>query len=322
MAANPLRVVLRGLLGLAAAVVLLAGAWFAWHLVPRDDYFAKRHGEIATVQAGPLREHPGGFVSRALTLVADNGLTVHARLLRPARVDAPLPGLVLIGGHRTGRDAVDVIGNPGAMAVIALDYPYEGDGDFDSLESFLWNAGALQRGLLDTPPALMLGLDWLLEQPWIDPGRVELAGVSLGAPFATVAGAVDPRFRRVWVIHGGADLRRWIQANLRKLVPRPALRPAAAWLLYAVAYGPSFRPEAWAPRISPRPVVIIGAVEDERLAPEQVQALYDATLQPKSLIWTGGPHVDTGRPEVVGALLDIVRPAVLGEVEPGGPAPP
>jgi hypothetical protein len=322
MASHPVRILLKGLLGLAAAVVLVAAGWFAFHLVPRDGYFAKRHGEIAAVEEGPLTEHPGGFVSQPLTLVADNGLTVHARLLRPATIDAPLPGLVLLGGHRTGRDAVDVIGHPGAMAVIALDYPYDGDGDFRSLEGFLWNVGALQRGLLDTPPALMLAFDWLLDQPWVDPDRVELAGVSLGARFATVAGAVDARFRRVWVIHGGADLRRWIEANLRRLVPREALRPAVAWFLYAVAYGPSFRPETWAPRISPRPVVIIGATEDERLAPAQVQALYDASREPKSLIWMGGPHVDPGRSEVVRALLDIVRPAIVGNGEPVGPATP
>ena len=310
---------LLGALGLVAG--LAVGGWLAFHLVPRDDYFTLRQGELIDVLAGPVVEHGDGFVSQSLRLTADNGLAVDARLLRPADAGTPMPGIVLLGGHRTGRDAVDVIGDPGAMAVLALDYPYRGDSRFDTLSSFLWNVGALQRGLLDTPPALVLALDWLLAQPWIDPGRVELVGVSLGTPFATVAGAVEPGFRRVWLIHGGADVRRWIEDNLQRIVPRAWLRPAASWLLYAVAYGPSFRPEEWVHRISPRPVVIVGAREDERLAPEQVEALYDAARQPKSLVWMGGRHVDPGRPEVVGSLLDIVREGILGEAG-GGAAEP
>jgi hypothetical protein len=313
-----IRILFRILVGLALLTVLAAGGWLAFHLVPRDDYFSIRHGELIDVVAGPLIEHSDGFVSRSLRLTADDGLTVEARLLRPAEIDQPIPGIVLLGGHRTGRDAVDVIGDPGPMAVIALNYPYRGDGDFRTLASFLWNVGALQRGLLDTPPALMLALDWMIQQPWMDPDRAELVGVSLGTPFATAAGAIDPRFRRVWLIHGGADVRRWIQDNLDRLVPQTWLRPAASWLLYAVAYGPSFRPEKWVPRVAPRPVVIVGAKGDQRLAPDQVEALYEAANEPKSLIWMEGPHVDTDKPEIVGPLLDLVRTGILG---PPGDAP-
>lgn len=315
-----MRTLARAMLGLVAAAAVLIAGWLAFHLVPRVDYFAERHGTLEAVEQGPLVEHPGGFVSRQLRLSNDNGLSVNARLLRPADVDDPLPGIVLLGGHRTGQDAIDVIGDPDGMAVLALDYPYRGDDGFSTLSSFLWNVGSLQRGLLDTPPAMMLGLDWLVSQPWIDRDRVELVGVSLGTPFAAVAGAVDTRFARVWIIHGGADIRRWIEDNLQRLVPRDWLRVPASWFLYAVAYGPSFRPEAWVGQISPRPVVIVGAREDERLSTEQVQALYDAARQPKALVWMGGPHVDTGKPEIVGALLEIVRSRILGPAE-GNPAP-
>ncbi|MEJ2514276.1 MAG: hypothetical protein P8080_01795 [Gammaproteobacteria bacterium] len=317
-----MRSLARLLLGLVIAALVLVSGWLVFHLVPRDEYFAERHGTLQATDAGPLVEHPGGFVSRQLRLSNDNGLSVRARLLRPANVDEPLPGIVLLGGHRTGQDAVDVIGDPDGIAVLALDYPYRGDDDFGTLSSFLWNVGSLQRGLLDTPPALMLGLDWLLEQPWIDPRRVELVGVSLGTPFATVAGAVDDRFARVWIIHGGADVRRWIEDNLDRVLPQAWLRAPASWFLYAVAYGPSFRPEKWVGQISPRPVVLVGARQDERLAPEQVQALYDAAGQPRELVWMGGPHVNTGRPEIVGALLEIVRSRMLPSspvTSPGAP---
>ena len=49
---------------------------------------------------------------------------------------------------------------------------------------------AIRGAIFDTPPALMLAADYLLGQPDADPRRLEVVGVSLGAPFAILAGAL------------------------------------------------------------------------------------------------------------------------------------
>ena len=53
-------------------------------------------------------------------MTASTGLVVDLRVVRPADIAGRLPLVVLLGGHRTGRDAVDVVGYPGAMVVAAL----------------------------------------------------------------------------------------------------------------------------------------------------------------------------------------------------------
>jgi len=256
--------------------------------------------------AEPEQAEPGGYLSQALQVRGDNGRTVDLRVLRPADAAGRLPLMVLLGGHRTGRDAVKLLGAPGPVIVAALDYPYTGPERPRGLRQSLATIPAAREALLDTPPSVCLALDWLIAQPWVDPTRVELVGVSLGVPFAAVAGALEPRFRRVWLIHGGADNRAWIAHNLERKVKQDWLRGPAAWLVWLMAHGPTIEAEYWVPRIAPRPLMIVGATEDRRLPPKLVEKLYAAAREPKELIWTAGGHVDR-RPEAVQQLLDTVR---------------
>ena len=235
------------------------------------------------------------------------------RVLRPAAWDAPMPVILLIGGHRTGRQAVDLLEEPGPLVVAAVDYPVDDTG-LRSLADFLIHQRRVGQGLLDTPPALSLAVDWLAGQPWVDPERIEIAGVSFGAPFAAVAGAVDPRFRRVWIVHGAADNRRWIEHNLAPHVEQEWLRGPVAWLLHLVAYGPSLRTEEWVARIAPRPVIVAGAREDERVPRELVRRLYEAAGEPREIVWTEGGHVGTHRSEVMAALVGLLRARVTGQL--------
>jgi dienelactone hydrolase len=295
-------------LGLAAAATAF---WVLDHLRPRDAEFTRRRGSVVSVQAQPEEAHGNAFVSQAVRVTADTGLHVDFRVLRPAGPRGPLPLVVILGGHETGRDAVDLVGDPGPMVVAALNYPYRGPAKPSGWRQVLGTIPAAQRALLDTPPAVSLALDWLVEQPWVDRTRVELVGASLGVPFAAVAGARDPRFRRVWLIHGAADNRGLLEHNLRSRIANGWLRAGAADLLYLLAYGPTLEPARWVPRIAPRPVVIIGATDDERLPRANVERLYAAAGEPKELIWTQGRHIEPSRPEVLRQLLAVVRTRVL-----------
>ena len=287
-------------------ILLTTAGWLALQARPKYGYFSARRAAMTAFKPEPVRTEAGGFVSQAVRVRGDNGLTVDLRVLRPGGDAIRRPLVVLLGGHRTGRDAVDLLGAPGPFVVAALDYPYDGPERPRGWRQSLATIPAARRALLDTPAAVLLALDWLVAQPWVDPARVELVGVSFGVPFAAVAGANDPRFRRVWLIHGGAGNREWIEHNLPARVKSDWLRYLAGRLVYLLAHGPTLETEYWAPRIAPRPVIIIGAREDRRLPNHLVERLHTAAGSPKELIWTEGGHVDR-RPEAVRQLLDTVR---------------
>jgi dienelactone hydrolase len=296
----------RWMAGLSLAALILPAAWLGLQARPKHDYFAARRATLGGFEAEPVRAEAGGFVSQGVRVRGTNGLTVDLRVLRPADDTVRRPLVVILGGHRTGRDAVGLLGAPGPFVVAALDYPYEGPERPRGWRQSLATIPAARRALLETPPAVLLALDWLVKQPGVDPARVDLVGVSLGVPFATVAGALDPRFRRVWLIHGGAGNREWIEHNLRAKVASDRLRGLLARLVYLLAHGSTLEPGHWVSRIAPRPLIVIGAREDRRLPPSLVERLHAAAGEPKELIWTEGGHIDR-RPEAVQRLLDTVR---------------
>lgn len=285
----------------------IPAVWLLSHLVPRPGHFETRRGALAGAEVGPIERHPDGFVSQSVRVASSTGLAVDLRVLRRAAVGEPQALVLLLGGHRTGRDAIEVVKNPGNVVVAALDYPYHGPERPRGLIESLRSVPAIQQGLLDTPPAVLLALDWLITQPFVDPTRVELLGVSLGVPFAAVAGALDPRFRRVWLIHGSADNRAWLASRLEKRIPAPAVRWTAAGLLHLLAHGSTLRTAEWVPRIAPREVVVVGATEDEQMLRSQVKRLHAAAGEPKVLLWSEGGHVGSRRTDIVQQLLSMVR---------------
>jgi fermentation-respiration switch protein FrsA (DUF1100 family) len=298
------------------ATTAFPALWLADHLCPRSEYFVQRRGRLVSAHVRPDPPSGAAFRSETVCITADTGLTVELRVLRPARQSRPLPLVVLLGGHRTGRNAIDVVGDPGELVVAALDYPYHGPEKVRGWRQAIAALPLIQRGLLDTPPAISLAVDWLERQPWVARQQIEIVGVSLGAPFAATAGALDRRFRRVWIIHGGADIRGWIEHNLQNQVRNAWLRARAATLVYLLAYGRSFESTKWVGCIAPRPLIIIGAKDDERLPRPMVERLYAAAGEPKELIWTEGGHINPGQPEIVRQLLEIVRGRIGAGIRP------
>jgi hypothetical protein len=58
-------------------------------------------------------------------------------------------------------------------------------------------------------------------------------------------------------------------------------------------------------RIAPRPLVIVGAREDERTPAGQIELLYELAGEPKRLRWTEGNHIEPDRVEIIAELLRI-----------------
>ena len=282
----------------------------------------ERRSSLAAVIEGPI-VHEDNHELRDVRLRAKSGIEVELtvkRRLSDANPDTRRPLALVLGGHRTARSAVKFIPDAGDMIVAALSYPYAGEPRPDALE-FVRDIPNIRQAFLDTPPAIMLALDYLLAQPDVDSSWVELVGVSLGGPFVTIAAALDERISRVWVVHGSAGSYGPLEVSMRREIPIPGLRHAAAALSALIINGPSMAPERWAPRVSPRPFVMVNARDDERMPRELVDRLFERAKEPKRIVWLPGGHVRSSA-AVLKPLVDTVVAMMSSEpprTETGAP---
>jgi len=293
---------------LALIVVLsisLSLVWLRWESSrPRDDWWTERHGQIETAAVDTAVTKFGQRLE-SVWLTSDSGLQVFFRIVRNADSDARHPILMILGGHRTGSDAVDLFGDIGRHIVVGVDYPYDGP---DKVKGVLPVAKTLpkaRQAFLDTVPAVSLIVDWLVEQPWVDPDRIYVIGASLGVPFATTATARDPRIAGLILVHGAADNRLWLQAQVERRIDTAILHYPLATVLHWLAYGPVLDTREHIARVSPRPVLIIGATDDERTPAGQTELLFEAAREPRRLRFTDGQHIQPNRPEIIAELLRV-----------------
>ncbi len=320
-----LRILLRRLLGyglLLLALSIAAGlGWLRWTAhQPREQWFDERKGRLvdATIQRSTT---PSGQLTERVVLGSDSGLEVVMRLIRDDQVNGPLPVLLVLGGHRTGSDAVDLFGDVGRRVVVGIDYPYDGPAKVRGIGQSLAAIPAARQAFLDTVPAVSLAIDWLDGQPWADPDRIILIGASLGVPFAATAAAREPRVTGVMLVHGAADNRLWLEAQVARRVAAQAVHYPLSVLLHWLAYGPVHDTSAHVSAIAPRPLVIIGAREDERTPAGQTETLFALAGEPKRLRWTDGAHIEPDRPAIIAELLQIAEQemAFLGGRHEKGP---
>ncbi len=274
--------------------------------VPKRAYFMERAGELTDAKI--TASSGGAVINETLALESSTGLRVDLRVKRPAASAAgKLPVLLVLGGENTGKDAVDLGGTPDGIAYVAIDYPYTGK---RKLKGFWTTAGAIpaiQRAFLDTPPALSLAVDWLLQQDWVDADRIEMVGVSLGVPFAAVCGAMDQRLSRIWLLHGGADNLAWVVHAGRKDIENETLRRWVARGALLLVYGNSFDTARWIDEIAPRPLIIVAAKDDDFVPRDAITPFVEAADSDHvELIWTEGLHINPKRPHELRQLLDIV----------------
>ena len=303
-----------GITGLLLLAVI--AVYFIGLAVPRHDYFIDRVGQIA--RSDYQITTTSSVVNETLRLHSTTGLKVDMRVMRPVEsTERKLPVLLLVGGHITGKDAVDLVGEPSGVAFAAIDYPYEGNPTPDGTWQFIANMPHIQQTFLDAPPALALALSWIIEQPWADPQRIELVGVSLGVPFAAVAGATEKRFSRVWLMHGGGDNVRWLEHVGREHIDNPTLRRIAVRVGLLFVYGNSLDTMDWIQEIAPRPLVIVAAHDDDYVPRESQEPLVAAAKSEYiDIIWTEGLHIRPDRPAELQQLLDIVLSRVLNRDQP------
>lgn len=291
---------------LCATLVVSTIAGVLWLLRDPSPRMDARRSALAAIEVGPATTD-GTATEQVVRLRATSGLAFELALRGPiasAPGDSALrrPLFVLLGGHQRGKRVGALIGDTRGKLFASLEYPFEGDASATGMR-LVAQVPAIRRALFDTPAAVQLALDYLLERPDVDPTRVELVGASFGAPFATIAAARDPRVTRLWLAHGGGDPFAMIDQGLKRDIGFAPARIAAAGIVTLLASGPRLAPERWIARVSPRPIVMLNAEEDERIPRRAVETLWEAARAPKEMVWLPGPHVRGDRPDVLERLV-------------------
>ena len=280
----------RGIAGVVLVVLFVLGAGLMYLLRDPLPRFRERRSKLASAVEGETTiEH--GFALTPVHVTATSGLALDV-VVRRAIVDSgkKLPVALILGGHYKGKDAARMLGDTRGVIAVALSYPFTGDPRPDAA-TFLREIPQIRAAFLDTPPAIMLALDYVRALPDVDTARVEAVGVSLGAPFICIAGALDRRFTRVWSLHGSGGSYVPLEANMRRNIPFAPLRVLAAGIANVIIDGPQLDPARWVGKISPRPFMMVNALDDERLPRSAVEELYASAREPKELIWMSGIHV-------------------------------
>ncbi len=299
---------------LAGAVQLVAAAWLLRDPLPY--IYARRSALASAVESEPTII--GDSEMRRVRLVATSGLAVDVNIRRHLSASSKrLPVVVLLGGHVTGAEAARIVGETRGVLVAAVSYPFDGDHRPSKL-TFLKQIPSIRRAFHDTPAALMIALDYLVRHPSADPTRVHGVGVSLGAPFMTIAGALDTRFTSIWAIHGSGGSFAPLEASMRRSISLLPLRYFSAAVANVIIAGPHLAPERFAPLIAPRRFIMVNATNDERIPRASVDALYRSASEPKEQIWMSGGHVHADAPTIQ-RLVQIVMERVSSEGKGGEP---
>ena len=256
------------------------------------SYFVQRHGQLATIYEAEEDPRAGHEILR-IRLENDFGLVVNGYAKIPlghtGSTDqaARYPAFLLLGGVRTGKHTLDYIDNTRNVILLALDYPYRGKKSGLSPVEFLRAIRPIRQAVIDTPPAAMLAVDYLLRRKDVDPERIILVGGSVGAVFAPAVAATDTRIAAAVMLFGAADIQALLRANIDT---NGWLAAPAAWL-GAVLASP-VEPAKYVGNIAPRPVFMLNGTGDPRMPEACSRYLHEAANDPKSIRWIDAGHVN------------------------------
>ena len=269
---------------IGSAAALAAAALAAW-LIGRTP----RYGALVAAAERELPSPDPRYRLRSVLIRGEGGGTVACLLRRPAGGNGErLLSVLLLGGIGTGRRAATVVEGRHRALILSCDYPWSDPSDLP-LPRLAWRVPDLRRAILATPAALALAATYLLRQPDADPSRLAAIGASLGVPFVAAWAAGDARVGAVALAYGGGELRVLFEAALRT-------RIRAGWLRRALAGGAGLllaplEPTRTVGRIAPRPVLLVGSLEDERIPRASVLGLAAAAREPKTILWLEGRHM-------------------------------
>ena len=211
--------------------------------------------------------------------------TVTGLLSLPIKGEQPYPTIILMHGLGD-RKTVDYIeaGNQylldAGYAVLRLDISNHGDRfkydyDFDLTGGYqYWTRDMITQTVFD----LRRAVDFIHTREELDRDRIGYLGISLGGIIGTIFCSVEERVKvPVIVLAGG---------NLNLMFGKNALSDDTKDYLSIID------PVNYVAKISPRPLLMINAENDDVIPPITSRLLFKAAKKPKEIIWHPSKHHD------------------------------
>ncbi len=146
--------------------------------------------------------------------------------------------------------------------------------------------GGLTLGVRE-PLDVRGAVDYVLSRPEVDPDRVAVQGVSLGASSAIIAMADDPRIAALIAESPFTDMRGVIKQSFEHYIGLPSFpfAPVTQFIIERRLHADidDVRPIDAITRIGQRPVFLIEDMDDTAMPPQSGQRLYAVAPGPKEL---------------------------------------
>ena len=249
-----------------------------------------------------------------LTLRLASGTQVQVRLLRTSESAGPLPAVVVLGGLERGAGVVDLVPRTADTVLVGFDYPFALPREV-RLTEVVSLARTLTQGIAETLETVGRLQTLLAARRDIDPARLTIVGVSLGAPFAVI-GAAEHDFRGLVIIDGFGDVPRTLRHQFaRRWRERygAVLGEALAWLAQKAALWlvdlPDLEGAARRLRADQR-VYMVNAQDDEFVPEESRRSLREALRRSRAQLTvqtTPGRHVRGTDEQAVAQLYELAR---------------
>jgi dienelactone hydrolase len=272
-----------------------------------------------------------GYPSPLTTALAANN-TIPAEYYLPVNLkpeDPRRPAVIVLhilnGNYELERMLCTVLAENGVPALM-FKLPYYGERGGGQGRGQLLNdvdlfAQCLEQALLDVRRTA----DVLASRPEVDPGRLGVSGISLGALIAAAACGVEPRLQRAELILGGGQLQQIIATAREARGLREALAKLDA--------GQRARVEAALARVEPLNhadalkrlaardcLLLVNAAEDEVIPPACTRALAEAVGLQDKVVWLAGMGHYTAMAGLPQIISDTV--AFFATDLPAGVVPP
>ncbi|MBI4548595.1 MAG: hypothetical protein HY707_11475 [Ignavibacteriae bacterium] len=272
----------------------------------REDLF-KQKGTLLNALIDSITVNDTTIVANVL-LINDRNDTIHGRIRYPNTTGKRFPLAILVVGIETGREVVEMIKGYNNVIVFGINYPFRGQFDFSDWKA-LPTTFALRKAAFKTVAHLLLSLDWLSSQPFVDTTDITMVAVSFGVFTAAPTAAIDSRIDRLVVVQAGGNIAEVIGANADRLgIFLPSW--LAGWIAAHILH--PFEPNDFIGDVAPRPLLLISGEADTFFPESSVKSFYEHARQPKEWVKHRSGHVYPGEVELVTELTNIVAERLYG----------
>jgi hypothetical protein len=242
-------------------------------------------------------------------LTLASGRVIVATLRLPAADAQRRPAILLFGGFKRAAQVLDLIRTDVPVILGSFDYPFDPPRKFVFPDSLAY-VPQLRAALRETFEGIALLKAHLEQRPDVDASRITIVGASLGAPFATIAGARE-RFPGTILVQGFGQLTRVAARQMERKWEKRYGRASAllawplAWLGVRLLGAPAPEEAAVAFRADQKVLLVTASADDfvPKPASEALWVALEQSSAQRERLDLPGAHLQPGADALIADIL-------------------